>query len=207
MTHKAREVVRALLVLSAASIFPIQSPRQTAAPKDAHLLPLQVGALTLTPCEVGRRGVAGVGTVSAYCADFDVPEDWNSSAGRHIKLRIALLKSSAEHSQSDLVTFLDGGPGGAATEDFPAVAGEFAPLRERRDILLIDQRGTGGSNALSCPTDALIKSKDIADSPQAASSNAWTRCEPTPRRSTTPRRKPHAIWRRYVRHWAPHRWT
>jgi pimeloyl-ACP methyl ester carboxylesterase len=162
MNHKAREVVRALLVLSAASIFPIQSP---AAPKDARLLPLQVGALTLTPCEVGRRGVAGVGTVSAYCADFDVPEDWNASAGRHIKLRIAILKSSAEHSQSDLVTFLDGGPGGAATEDFPAVAGEFAPLRERRDILLIDQRGTGGSNALSCPTDA-DQSKDLADSPQ-----------------------------------------
>jgi pimeloyl-ACP methyl ester carboxylesterase len=165
-------VVRLLLVVIAASVLSMQvfkrtgkSAQPSPAARDSRLLPLKFGALALPPCEVGRRGVAGVGTVSAYCTDFDVPEDWNSPAGHHIKLRIAIVKSSAEHSQSDLVTFLDGGPGGAATEDFPAIAGQFAALRERRDILLIDQRGTGGSNALSCPTD-IDKSKDLADSPQ-----------------------------------------
>jgi hypothetical protein len=86
---------------------------------------MQLGSLTLTPCEVGRRGVGGVGTADAYCNDFDVPEDWNAPAGRHITLRVAIVKTSAAKAQSDLVTFLDGGPGGAATEDYPAIAGAF----------------------------------------------------------------------------------
>ena len=46
--------------------------------------------------------------------------------------------------------FLDGGPGGAATEDYPAIAAAFAPLRKQHALLLVDQRGTGGSNALDC---------------------------------------------------------
>lgn len=133
------------------------APRRNSKPDLLHL-----GSLTLTPCEIGRRGVGGVGTEDAYCNDFDVPEDWHATAGRHIKLRVAIVKSSAALAQSDLVTFLDGGPGGAATEDYPAIAPAFGPLKERHHILLVDQRGTGNSNALSCPID----SKDLGDSVQ-----------------------------------------
>jgi pimeloyl-ACP methyl ester carboxylesterase len=62
---------------------------------------------------------------------------------------VAVVKADGV-PDADVVTFLDGGPGGAATEDYPAIAPELAPLRQRHDILLIDQRGTGGSNALKC---------------------------------------------------------
>jgi pimeloyl-ACP methyl ester carboxylesterase len=127
---------------------------------------LRLGTLTLTPCEIGRQGVGGVGTTEAFCTAFDVPEDWGAPQGRHIQLRVAIVKSSAPRPPSDLVTFLDGGPGGAATEDYPAIAPAFAPLREKRDILLVDQRGTGASNPLRCESEKNSDTaavKDIAD--------------------------------------------
>jgi pimeloyl-ACP methyl ester carboxylesterase len=112
---------------------------------------VQIGTLGFERCEIGRTGVGGIGTVAAWCTLFEVPEDWHTPQGRHIQLRVAILRSTSTRRQSDLVTFLDGGPGGAATEDFPAVASAFAPLRERHDVLLVDQRGTGGSQPLDCP--------------------------------------------------------
>jgi pimeloyl-ACP methyl ester carboxylesterase len=124
---------------------------------------LRIGTLLLHRCEIGRRGIGGVGTSRAWCTSFDVPEDWNAPGGRHIGLRVAIVRSSAVRSEPDPVVFLDGGPGGAATEDYPAIAPALAPLRKRRDILLIDQRGTGGSNALSC------QPAQGADAPKAAS--------------------------------------
>lgn len=124
---------------------------------------LHLGALTLHRCQIGRTGAGSVGTQAAWCTPFDVPEDWSAPAGRHIHLHVAIVRSTATHRQPDLVTFLDGGPGGAATEDFPAIAAALAPLNERHDILLLDQRGTGGSQPLTCPGDEQ-QNHDISDS-------------------------------------------
>jgi pimeloyl-ACP methyl ester carboxylesterase len=137
---------------------PAGAPTSSAASADT----LRIGALQLQRCEIGRRGVGSIGTARAYCTRFDVPEDWDAPAGRHIALRVAVVGSNALRRDPDPVVFLDGGPGGAASEDYPAVAAALAPLRQRRDILLIDQRGTGGSNALSCNTEG------AADQPPAA---------------------------------------
>jgi pimeloyl-ACP methyl ester carboxylesterase len=123
---------------------------RAAAARQEHL---RIGNLSLSACEIGHRGEAGLGqaaTAPAFCTQFDVPEDWNNPQGRHIQLRVALVKSSAAHPPTDLVTYLDGGPGGAATETYPVIASALAPLKNKRDILLIDQRGTGGSNQLKC---------------------------------------------------------
>ena len=46
---------------------------------------------------------------------------------------------------------LAGGPGQAATEAFPPLLPAFAALQRHRDLVLVDQRGTGGSGALRCP--------------------------------------------------------
>ncbi len=112
--------------------------------------PFMVGHLILSPCTVGTRTGEGLPTVSAYCAAVSVPEDWRAPAGRQIRLRVAIVGAEATRPDADVVTFLDGGPGGAASEDYPAVAPVLEPLRARHHILLVDQRGTGGSNALSC---------------------------------------------------------
>jgi pimeloyl-ACP methyl ester carboxylesterase len=113
---------------------------------------LQMGSLRLEPCEIGRIDT-GVPTLRAYCAALSVPENYAEPAGRHVRLKVAIVRSDAATPAPDLVTFLDGGPGGAATQDYPALAGAFAPLRRRHAVLLIDQRGTGGSSPLDCGRD------------------------------------------------------
>lgn len=112
--------------------------------------PFMVGHLILSPCTVGARTAEGLPTVSAHCAAVSVPEDWGHPQGRQIRLRVAIVGAEAARPDADAVTFLDGGPGGAASEDYPAVAPVLEPLRARHHILLVDQRGTGGSNALRC---------------------------------------------------------
>ena len=108
----------------------------------------QVGSLTLKPCSLGQPN-SGMST-AAWCAPLDVPEDRANPNGRHIKLNLALLRSSAQAPKSDPVVMLAGGPGQAATESYPAVAAAFAPLLAHRNVLLIDQRGTGHSHPLQC---------------------------------------------------------
>ncbi len=119
---------------------------------------MQLGGLRLQGCEIGK--VAMVGTVHAYCADVPVPEDWSAPQGRQIRLRVAVVRSRAAKPASDLLVFLDGGPGGAAVDDYPGIAPAFGDMRSRRHLLLIDQRGTGGSNELRCKDDADAADED-----------------------------------------------
>jgi pimeloyl-ACP methyl ester carboxylesterase len=111
---------------------------------------LRLGSLQLRACDIGIASAGG--TVAAYCTTFPVPENREQPQARRIELRIAVVKSPAAAVDPDLLVFLDGGPGGAATDDFAAYAAGFASMRQRRHLLLIDQRGTGGSNALRCPS-------------------------------------------------------
>jgi pimeloyl-ACP methyl ester carboxylesterase len=108
----------------------------------------QLGSLTLKPCELGQPN-SGLST-AAWCAPFDVPEDRAHPQGRHLSLNLALVRSSAQVPLTDPVVMLAGGPGQAATESYPAVAGALAPLLAHRNILLLDQRGTGKSHPLQC---------------------------------------------------------
>jgi pimeloyl-ACP methyl ester carboxylesterase len=142
------------------------APSATSAPTDQ----LRFGTLLLHRCEIGRRGFGGAGTLEAFCAAFDVPEDWDSPSGRHIQLRVAMVRSAAVHSDTDLVAFLDGGPGGAATEDYPEIAPAMEAVLQRRDMLLVDQRGTGGSNALGCPTSEAAAPDSVTGEPQDSAS-------------------------------------
>jgi pimeloyl-ACP methyl ester carboxylesterase len=174
-----RRLLRTALILSLAALVAwLPAPRAGA---DTDLL--RMGTLILRPCEIGRIGVGGAGTFRAYCSDFDVPEDWDAPQARHIHLRVAILKSGSARPRPDLVTFLDGGPGGAATEDFPAIAPAFASLRERHDILLLDQRGTGGSNPLLCPEQSAVDPLNHGDQGDI---RALSRCLQSVRQHATP---------------------
>ncbi len=125
---------------------------------------LQLGQVTLQSCTIGTATQA---SLQAYCTEFEVPENHADAhadhQGRRIKLKVAIVKSEAAKPGDDLVTFLDGGPGGAATDDYPAIAGAFAPVRRQHHVLLVDQRGTGGSNALDCPQLDATTYKQSAD--------------------------------------------
>lgn len=138
----------ALVVSIAVAFWLSKQPRDGQTTVKATADTLQLGQLTLHSCDIGGEHQL---TVQAYCTEFSVPENHADQNSRHIKLKVAVVRSEAAQPDSDLVTFIDGGPGGAATDDYPAVEAAFEPLRKQHHILLVDQRGTGGSNALNCP--------------------------------------------------------
>jgi pimeloyl-ACP methyl ester carboxylesterase len=93
--------------------------------------------------------------IEADCGRFTVPEDRAKPGGKTIELHVALLhaRAKARHRAPDPVFLLAGGPGQAASESFTAMEGAFEWIRRKRDVVLVDQRGTGKSNALKCEGD------------------------------------------------------
>lgn len=106
------------------------------------------GALTFRPCELSRPG--GGARAQAWCATFHVLENRADPNSRRIGLKLAIVRSQAQLPEPDLVTLLAGGPGEAATEGWVMQAPAFGEVRKHRDVLLLDQRGTGGSHPLDC---------------------------------------------------------
>ncbi len=77
---------------------------------------------------------------------FSVPENRDSKEGRSIQIGLIVLPARSEDPSPDPVFFLHGGPGAAATKLFRRQVNGW--IRKRRDVVLIDQRGTGSSNRL-----------------------------------------------------------
>ncbi|NID17415.1 alpha/beta hydrolase [Luteibacter yeojuensis] len=111
----------------------------------------KLGSLELKPCELPQPH-SGLST-AAWCTAFEVPEDRAHPEGRKISLRLAIVRSSAQVPAEDMVAFIAGGPGQSAAESYPAIAPALSPLLSHRNLLLLDQRGTGASNPLSCRDD------------------------------------------------------
>ncbi len=107
------------------------------------------------PCEVPGPG-EGV-KEKVLCGTYEVFENRALKSGRRIKLKIVVFPATGQDKAADPLFYIPGGPGSAATEDAPYVAQDFTKIRERRDLVFVDQRGTGGSNPLNCvffnPTD------------------------------------------------------
>ena len=107
----------------------------------------QLGTLNLSSCELPHP-LSGA-TTAAWCTDFDVAENPAHPEGRHIELHLAVIRSEAARTAADMVVMLAGGPGESATRDFADTAA-YAALLKHRDVLLLDQRGTGSSHPLDC---------------------------------------------------------
>jgi pimeloyl-ACP methyl ester carboxylesterase len=87
------------------------------------------------------------------CGSVAVPEDPDQPAGRRIEVRFAVVPAVARNKQPDPVFVLAGGPGQAATRVIGLTLPFLAELNARRDLVYVDQRGTGGSSPLDCPDD------------------------------------------------------
>ena len=99
---------------------------------------------SLAPCLIaGVHQVAQCGTILVY-------ENRTTRTGRRIPLRVVVLPARRTPAAHDPVVFLTGGPGLAATADAEFAARILAPLHDQRDIVLVDQRGTGHSAPLEC---------------------------------------------------------
>ncbi len=140
---------------------PMNSVLPTSAPLVASAPPTSVVPSTPTPARLlgGRpmiectiQSEAPVtATAPAVCGTLEVPEDRSNPSGRTIGLRVAVIPAEAATPEPDAFFALAGGPGDAGTAFFGWLPGLFADVHAARDIVLVDQRGTGGSNALVLP--------------------------------------------------------
>jgi len=105
------------------------------------------GALHMHACTAGKARLPSI------CGTLRVYENRAAAAGRTIGLKFVVIK--AAHPPGRALAWNPGGPGASATTDADAIADGtyFKPLselRDRYDILLVDNRGTGGSAPQEC---------------------------------------------------------
>ncbi|WP_282271998.1 alpha/beta hydrolase [Stenotrophomonas sp. PS02298] len=133
--------------------------------------PQTLGSLNFQPCSLSSAGSRD--SLEAQCTTLEVPEDRANPQGRKISLNIAWVAPEKESDlQPDPVFFLAGGPGQAAVATYPQVDAAFSEVRKHRNVILVDQRGTGKSNLLACdtPDDADFTTASM----QAAAQNCAT---------------------------------
>ncbi|HEV7612217.1 MAG TPA: alpha/beta fold hydrolase [Steroidobacteraceae bacterium] len=102
--------------------------------------PLLVGSIDLTPCP----------DIAAYCGKLDRPLDPTGAIPGRISIHFEYYRHSGRGDAAGTLVATEGGPGYPATlsrDDYLAL---FEPLRRQRDVLLMDNRGTGQSGAIDC---------------------------------------------------------
>jgi len=103
-----------------------------------------VRTLPLSPCRLD-----GVGR-QALCGTLEVWEDRVAKQGRKVPLKVVVVPALASSPQADPLVLLAGGPGQGAAK----LARQVMPLLDRiqrqRDLVFVDQRGTGDSGPLKC---------------------------------------------------------
>ena len=88
--------------------------------------------------------------LDARCGTLKVPEDRGNPNGRQIELHLAVIPAIKREPEPDALFMLAGGPGQSAIETFPTMIALMSQIHQDRDIVLVDQRGTGKSNPLRC---------------------------------------------------------
>lgn len=101
------------------------------------------GGLPLADCRLPKLAVA------ARCGTLSVPENRAEPSGRKIDIFVAVMPANTASPRRDPFVVLAGGPGQAASHLAP-FASRLAEIRRTRDVVLIDQRGTGRSSPLDC---------------------------------------------------------
>lgn len=105
-------------------------------------LAAQAPAVALAPCDL-----PGVG--AARCGSLEVWENRQARSGRRLTIHFAVLPATGTATR-DPVAIFPGGPGQPTLALAGGLTESVRALRDTRDILLVDLRGTGTSNPLVC---------------------------------------------------------
>ncbi|WP_057830288.1 alpha/beta hydrolase [Colwellia sp. TT2012] len=100
--------------------------------------------LTLENCHLGEI------RSQVKCGKLQVPENYQKPQGRQISVNFSILPAINNSEDKIPLMFLAGGPGQGAVELSANVFRDFNEIRKSRDIILVDQRGTGESSPLQC---------------------------------------------------------
>lgn len=88
------------------------------------------------------------------CGFVTVPENPNRPDGKQIQVHYVVLPAVKNVNHEEALLAIAGGPGQSAIDNAAGFDAMLSKVRQQRDILLIDQRGTGRSNLLTCDEGA-----------------------------------------------------
>jgi pimeloyl-ACP methyl ester carboxylesterase len=141
--------MRLSVLVIAAAFLPASPPAAARAALATPAMPaapvtLRMGALTLAHCRAEPL---------TYCGTLERPLDPTGAMTERIGIHFELYPHTAKGSAAaaPLLVATEGGPGYPATGSRDDYLALFAPLRAQRDVLIMDNRGTGRSGALNCP--------------------------------------------------------
>ena len=118
-------------------------------------------ALELEDCRISAG--PAFASIKARCGRFERPLNPDEPAAGSIRLNVAVVPALSLGPEPDPLVPLAGGPGQGAVQFYAAYSQAFEPLRRERDILLVDQRGTGDSAPLACLGDELLLRGELSD--------------------------------------------
>jgi len=108
-------------------------------------------SLQLEDCRI--RAAAGFPGIKARCGNLERPENPADPDSPGLQLRVAVVPALSLEPEPDPFVPIAGGPGQSTIEFYAGVASAFEDVRRTRDIVLLDQRGTGKSAPLTCDID------------------------------------------------------
>lgn len=132
-----RFLLPAALLLSAVGAAFAQSP---AAP-----------ALELTDCRISAG--PGYPGIEARCGVLGRPLDPGNPEAGSIELNVAVVPALSLEPAPDPLVPIAGGPGQSTVMFYAGWFTAFERVRQERDIVLVDQRGTGESAPMTCDID------------------------------------------------------
>lgn len=114
----------------------------------------------LTPCpgfaETGKPALV----YGAECGELLVKENPADINSREISLNILRLPAISPAPKQDPLFLIQGGPGGSSVDMATMLHHAFMDVRKNRDLIFVDQRGTGKSSPMFCErlsdTDELL---------------------------------------------------
>ena len=125
-----------------------------------HVVPLVAASDGLAPTH--RCRVEGMPN-ELQCGSVLRPLDPARPDGPMIEVHYLVVPAMARNKQTDAVLMLAGGPGQSAIDLAPTVMSRLSRLNSRRDLVFIDQRGTGRSAPLQCADESRLPVQQSVD--------------------------------------------
>lgn len=139
-----KKIIRVATIMTGVWLVPVLTVQAGVRADEPSIEPVE-----FSPCYV--RGLKE----RVSCAQVDLPENYADPSGQQVQIHLTHLPAKSGSPEKDPFVIFAGGPGQAAGDYGALVRLAFKDIRAKRDILLIDQRGTGRSFGIRCESEEM----------------------------------------------------